>query len=161
MISKTLHENHLSDQDCLQNDIGLKELGFSDLLSFGPLIFVLDILVFESYLKQFGCFTEIFNFCLETLQHSALPEANQKYDLESTIFHQNLKVELLFLLLHSLVVALASLQGHGVLEQLLSILRHQDNLVLGVLRPLLPGCQPTIEDDRPASMSVMSALYLR
>lgn len=72
-----------------------------------------------------------------------------------------LKVELLFLLLHSLVVALASLQGHVLLEQLLSILRHQDNLVLGVLRPLLPDCQPTFEDDRPASMSVMSALYLR
>ena len=64
-------------------------------------------------------------------------------------------------LLHGLVVSLASLQGHVLPEQLLAVLRRLDNLGLRVLRPLLLGRQPTLEDDQLALMSVMSALYLQ
>ena len=85
------------------------------------------------------------------------------YDLQNTIFHHNLKtkVEIVFLLLHSLEVSLASLQGHILLEQLLVVLRRLDNLGLRDLHPLLLGRQPTREVDQRASMLVMSAVYLQ
>ena len=85
------------------------------------------------------------------------------YDLQNTIFHHNLKtkVEIVFLLLHSLEVSLASLQGHILLEQLLVVLRRLDNLGLRDLHPLLLGRQPTLEVDQRASMLVMSAVYLQ
>ena len=61
-----LHEDLLSGLDRLQSDVGLGELGFPDLLSFDPLLFILDILVLESTLKLFRSLTEMFNFGLET-----------------------------------------------------------------------------------------------